>query len=65
MKAKTSQLGNFKLRSVGPEKLGLVRIDSKQMMRDIVTDYIIQNLTANNTVRRLKQRKYEPIVVKL
>lgn len=50
-----------RIRSIIPEKINSVKIGNQQMMRDIITDFVIQNLSASNHVRKSKQIKYQPI----
>ena len=56
-----------KLRSVACQKAHPLRIENKEMMRDLVTDYILKSLTGNNQSlsRRCKQAKYQPLSIKV
>lgn len=49
-----------KIRAILPEKINTFKIDSKKMLRDVITDYIVQNMYSTNQLfsKRHKQIKY-------
>jgi len=54
-----------RIRAILPEKINSIKIDNQQMLRDVITDFVIQNLSVSNHTswRRSKQLKYQPIAV--